>query len=156
MNNKPANSGKKKGAKASAKPAPETKPRPVVESGLSKPELEQFKVMLLNRRESLSGNVNRMEDEALRNSGQAGAGDLSSMPFHMADLGTDNFEQEMTLGLIENEEEEMREITDALDRIEAGIFGVCEECNKPIPKDRIRAIPYAKLCVECKRKEEEG
>lgn len=155
MNKKSSNSGSKKPAKA-AKPAPE-KTRPAVNEAelLNKEELEQIRRALLARSEMLAGNVNRMEDEALRNAGQSASGDLSSMPFHMADLGTDNFEQEMTLGLIENEEEELREIGDALQRIEAGGFGSCEDCGKTIPKERIKAIPYTRLCVECKRKEEE-
>lgn len=155
MNNKPSNSKKKKSLKA-VKSVPENHSEPKVEHQFTKTEMEQIRLMLVNRREMLSGNVNRMEDEALKQGGQAAAGDLSSMPFHMADLGTDNFEQEMTLGLIENEADELREITEALDRIDEGHFGVCDECNKAIPKDRVRAIPYARLCVECKRKEEEG
>lgn len=155
MNNKPSNSKKKKPVKA-VKPAPENHAPPRVECPFNKAELEQIRQQLAHRREMLSGNVNRMEDEALKQGGQAAAGDLSSMPFHMADLGTDNFEQEMTLGLIENEADELREITDALDRIDDGLFGVCDDCGKAIPKDRVRAIPYARLCVDCKRKEEEG
>ncbi len=154
MNNKSSNSPKKKKAAKAAKPAAE--PVPVVHNNFSKDELEQIRKALLSRKEMLSGTVNRMEDEALRHAGQSASGDLSSMPFHMADLGTDNFEQEMTLGLIENEEEELREIAEALERMDEGNYGVCEECNKVIPKERIRAIPYTRMCVDCKRKEEEG
>ncbi len=154
---KPANSNPKKKPAKVAAPAP-VRPHPPENDPetLTKDELEQIRRQLISRRDMLAGNVDRMEDEALRHSGQSATGDLSSMPFHMADLGTDNFEQEMTLGLIENEEEEMREIGEALERLVEGHFGVCEECNKTIPKERVKAIPYTRMCVECKRKEEEG
>jgi len=128
--------------------------KPPVKSLLTKPELLVFKRWLLGRRGAVSGNVSKMEDEALKRSRQDASGDLSSMPIHMADLGSDTFDQDFTLGLIENEETELGAIEDALDRIDAGTFGVCEECEKPIPKERLKAIPHAALCLECKKKEE--
>ncbi|HEY3227326.1 MAG TPA: TraR/DksA C4-type zinc finger protein [Planctomycetota bacterium] len=122
-----------------------------IESPLSKSELKQFKVLLHLRRRQLLGDVNKMESEALK---KADAGDLSSLPMHMADQGTDNFEQDITLGLMESEGEELQQIQDALERIAEGTFGVCENCKKPIPKPRLKAIPYTRLCLACKRKEE--
>ncbi|MEK7469443.1 MAG: TraR/DksA family transcriptional regulator [Planctomycetota bacterium] len=133
------------------KPEPE---KPVVKSPFSKSELETFRHWLLERRASVGGNVTKMEDEALRRSRQDASGDLSSMPIHMADMGSDTFEQDFTLGLIENEELELGAIEEALQRIEEGVFGVCEECSKLIPKERMKAIPHAALCLECKKKEE--
>lgn len=134
----------------------EKKPeKPVVKSPLSKAETEVFRKWLLDRREALSGNVQKMEDEALRRSRQDASGDLSSMPIHMADLGSDTFDQDFTLGLIENEEEELEAIEEALNRIEEGTFGVCEECEKAIAKERMKAIPHAALCLDCKKKEED-
>lgn len=142
---------KKNGSAKERKPAPE---KPVVKSPFSKSELETYRGWLLDRRNALSGNVTKMEDEALRRSRQDATGDLSSMPIHMADMGSDTFEQDFTLGLIENEEAELGAIEEALERIEEGTFGVCEECLKSIPKERLKAIPHAALCLECKRKEE--
>ena len=92
----------------------------------------------------------------MKKSMAAASGDLSTVPYHMADVGTDNFEHEFTLGLIENEEEELREIDAALERIEETSYGVCETCEKPIPKGRLKVIPYARLCIDCKRDEENG
>jgi RNA polymerase-binding protein DksA len=100
------------------------------------------------------GDVSNMHDSALSESGAVASGDLSTVPYHMADVGTDNFEHEFTLGLIENEEEELREIDAALERLEKGTFGLCERCKEPIPRSRLKIIPYAKLCIECKRGEE--
>lgn len=118
-------------------------------------ELGVFKKILLERRQALAGDVNRMGDEAMRRSRQNASGDLSTMPFHMADIGTDNYEQEFTLGMIENEEDELRAIDDALEKIDEGVYGICEGCEKKIPKARLRVMPHARYCVECKKVEEE-
>jgi DnaK suppressor protein len=128
--------------------------KPVVKSPFNKTELDAFRHWLLERRGNLAGNVTKMEDEALRRSRQDASGDLSSMPIHMADMGSDTFEQDFTLGLIENEELELGAIEEALERIDEGTFGVCEECSKHIPKERMKALPHAALCLECKKKEE--
>lgn len=118
-------------------------------------ELASFRKLLLERRQVLAGDVNRMGDEAMRKSRQSASGDLSSMPFHMADIGTDNYEQEFTLGLIENEEDELRAIDDALEKIEEGTFGTCESCGGPIKKARLKAMPHARNCIDCQKVEEE-
>jgi RNA polymerase-binding transcription factor DksA len=72
----------------------------------------------------------------------------------MADVGTENYDQEFTLSLIENEQETLGQIYDALDRIRVGTFGTCEGCGGPIAKPRLQAIPYTKLCIECARERE--
>lgn len=117
-------------------------------------DLTQFQDILLRKRDLLSGNVTSLEAQALKRSRQDASGDLSTMPIHMADIGSDNFEQEFTLGLIENEEEMLRAIDEALQRIEDGTFGKCEECGKAIRKTRLKAIPHARLCINCQRQEE--
>ncbi len=71
------------------------------------------------------------------------------MPTDMAELGTDNFEQELTLDLLGNEKEVLVQIEAALKRIEDGSYGKCEECGKEIPRARLDAVPYASLCVRC-------
>lgn len=116
---------------------------------MSSADAEKFREILLERRRVLKGNVQNMEDEALK------ATDQDVSVDHMADYGSDNFEQEFTLGLIESEEEQLREINAALERIDEGSFGLCEACQKPIARERLRAIPYTRFCIECKRKEEE-
>ena len=117
-------------------------------------DVEKFKQMLLETRAVLTGNVKSMEDHALRNSRQNASGDLSNMPIHMADIGSDNYEQEFTLDLIQNEESEVRQIDEALGRIEGGVFGMCDTCGKAIPKTRLKVIPYTTMCIECKKEEE--
>lgn len=73
------------------------------------------------------------------------------MPTHMADVGSDNWEQEFTFGLIENERTLIREIDDALGRIRDGSYGVCLATHKPIAKSRLKAKPWAKYCIEYAR-----
>ena len=117
--------------------------------------MRDFRDILLKRRAVILGDVNHMHDNALKSSTAASSGELSTVPFHMADVGTDNFDHEFVLGLIENEEEEIRKIDEALDRITSGEYGTCE-CGKAIPKARLRALPYARLCIDCKREFENG
>jgi len=125
-------------------------------SKLTAKERQEFREILRQRRAQILGDVNHMQDSTMNKSIGASAGDLSKVPFHMADVGTDNFEHEFTLGLIENEEEELREIDEALERLDNKVYGICETCEKPIPKGRLRVIPYARLCIGCKRDQESG
>jgi RNA polymerase-binding transcription factor DksA len=122
---------------------------------MTKAELEVYRRQLLGLREQLNGDVSHLADEALRKVDGA-ANNLSNMPIHMADLGTDAFEQENTLSLLQNEEKRLAEIADALERINQGKFGHCEECQSAIPKDRLKVLPFARYCVACARKLEQG
>jgi len=112
--------------------------------------------MLLEKRRGILRNVTEFEDEALRKSRQDATGDLSSMPIHMADLGTDNYEQEFALGLMDSERKLLREIDNALGRIENKTYGICEGTGKPISKARLEAQPWARYCVEYARMLEQG
>ena len=123
---------------------------------MRKDELERFRKLLMMKRELMSGDVSTMQKDALRRSRQDASGDLSSMPIHMADLGSDNFEQEFIVSLIENEEVTVREIDDALKRLEEGLFGACLSCKKKIPVTRLKAKPHAKYCIECQKLQEKG
>src|SRR5437899_7019706 len=119
---------------------------------MTKVEMEGYRESLLALRDRHNGDASHLADEALRRAGGGAAGNLSNMPIHMADLGTDNFEQEFTLSLMQTEEQLLGEIAAALDRIKQGSFGLCEECTGSIPKARLQAVPYARYCVECARK----
>ena len=119
---------------------------------MTKAELETYGEALRSLRERLTGDVSHLADEALRARGGEASGSLSNAPLHMADLGTDNFEQEFTLSLLQNQEQALTEIDEALQRIRQGTFGRCEECQGPIPKPRLQALPYTRHCVACARK----
>jgi DnaK suppressor protein len=96
--------------------------------------------------------MTQMEDNALNKD----HGKSTSMPNHMAELGTANFDQELTLSLLGSENDSLDQIDGALQRIEDGSFGRCEECGVKIPESRLQAIPYAALCVRCASQREEG
>lgn len=123
---------------------------------LSPADLAHFKGLLLQKRREILGNVSEIEGEALRKSRLDASGDLSSMPIHMADLGTDNFDQEFSLELMNGERRLLVEIEDALHRIEAGTYGICEGTGKPISKARLEAQPWARYSVEYAKMVEEG
>jgi DnaK suppressor protein len=116
---------------------------------MKKAESKVYKERLLSLRARLRGDVTQMAEAALKKNRMDGGGEISSMPIHMADLGSDNYEQEFTLSLMENEEETLELIELALERIEDGTYGQCEECGQKIPKLRLNALPYAPLCVKC-------
>jgi DnaK suppressor protein len=122
---------------------------------MTKTEMEAYRQSLVALRNRHNGDISHLTDEALRRTGGGAAGNLSNMPIHMADLGTDNFEQEFTLSLLQNEEQLLEEISAALDRVDQGSYGRCEECQQEIPKARLQAVPYARYCVECARKQEQ-
>ncbi|MBN1804251.1 MAG: TraR/DksA C4-type zinc finger protein [Sedimentisphaerales bacterium] len=123
---------------------------------LTSTNMKHFKQMLLEKRREILNNVNEIEGEALKKSRMDASGDLSSMPIHMADIGTDNYEQEFALGLMDSERKLLREIDEALERIDKKTYGVCEGTGKPIPKARLEAQPWAKYCVEYARMLEQG
>ena len=131
--------------KASRKQVSETRRK---KSSLTSADTETFRQMLLEKRREILKNVNEFEDEALKKSRLDASGDLSSMPIHMADLGTDNYEQEFALGLMDGERKLLKEIDDALERIEQGTYGICEGTGKPILKARLKAQPWARYCVD--------
>lgn len=116
---------------------------------MKKAEMKVYKERLLSLRARLRGDVSQMADAALKKNRMDRGSEASSMPIHMADLGSDNFEQEFTLSLMENEEETLESIELALERIEDGTYGQCDECGVKIPKARLNALPYAPTCVKC-------
>ena len=124
--------------------------------GLVNADAKHFKELLLEKRREILRNVTEFEDEALKKSHLDATGDLSSMPIHMADLGTDNYEQEFALGLMDSERKLLREIDNALGRLENKTYGICEGTGKPISKARLKAQPWAKYCVEHARMLEQG
>lgn len=123
-------------------------------SPLTEKELDKFREELNRKRDELAGDVQTIRDGALRNSRSDAAGDLSAMPIHMADIGSDNYEQEFMLGLMENEQGLLREIEEAIARIDDGSYGICLATGKRIAKARLKIKPWAKYCVEYVRENE--
>jgi DnaK suppressor protein len=120
-------------------------------AGFSQRELDNFRELLLAKRREILGDLRSMEHEALRASGGS---NLSNLPIHMADMGTDNYEQEFTLGLVEKDRQMLREINAALLKIQSGNYGICEGTGKPIGKERLEYQPWARFSIEYARKME--
>ncbi len=123
---------------------------------LSAKDLAAFKLLLLKKRQEILHNVHEIEGETLHKSRLDASGDLSSMPIHMADLGTDNFQQEFSLGLMDSARRLISEIDDALARIDDGTYGICEGTGKPIARARLEAQPWARYSVEYAQMIEKG
>lgn len=115
-----------------------------------------FKALLLEKRSQLTRDVTTLRAEALSKNRQDAAGDLSHMPLHMADLGSDNYEQEFTLGLLQSERTLLQSIEEALKRISDGTYGVCAATGQPIGKARLKAEPWAKFCYDYMLARERG
>lgn len=121
-----------------------------VKTGLTRKDLQEFKMLLLEKRAEIVGDVLNMEEARASGNG----GDLSNMPLHMADIGSDNYEQEFTIGLVESERKLLVEIDRALQRIQDKTYGVCIISGTPIPKARLEIKPWAKYSIEVVRQRE--
>ncbi len=119
---------------------------------LTAKDLAEFRDILLSKQSEILASVWSMEDGCLRRDRT----DLSNLPFHMADMGADNYELENTVGLMESERRILRDIQDALARIDSGTYGVCEVDGKLINKTRLHAIPWARFCLPCATRMEKG
>jgi DnaK suppressor protein len=117
-------------------------------------ELEEFKALLLDLQARVRGDVDTLSSGAL------GSEFDSKSPTHMAELGTETYEQDFSLRVMEGDQEVLKEIRAALKRIDNGTYGLCEGCQSEgktsaksvIPKMRLKVIPYARHCVSCAEK----
>lgn len=128
--------------------------RPLPKTKLTRKELRAFNDKLLAKRRELVGDVEHLTQQAL--GGNSSSSGRSHMPMHMADIGSDNWEQEFTLELLQNESALVREIDEALQRIEDRTYGICLGTHRPIDQARLTAKPWAKYCIEFARLRELG
>jgi RNA polymerase-binding protein DksA len=123
-------------------------------AGLSKAQLKSFREALIEKRKDLLGDMYGSDTDTRFADG--GQGERANLPTHPADAGTDSYEQEFTLGLLESERILLDEIQQALERIENGTFGICMGTGEPIGLPRLKARPWAKYCIDYARKIEKG
>jgi DnaK suppressor protein len=97
-----------------------------------------------------------MKGEALNKSSKDASGDLSGYSFHMADMATDLYDREFSLGLAEGERIILFDLEDAIRRIDEGTYGLCEDCGSKISKQRLMAMPQAENCIKCQEKKEKS
>ncbi|MCB5230297.1 MAG: TraR/DksA family transcriptional regulator [Candidatus Cloacimonas sp.] len=119
----------------------------------NKVKLKQFEEELLQEREEtmkVIRDINAMQRRGVKDSG----GDLSSYSTHQADQGTDSDTLEKEVFLLESMQEKLRNVNLALNRIYEGKFGICEMCHTEIEEARLKVVPYANMCIDCKTEEE--
>jgi RNA polymerase-binding transcription factor DksA len=104
--------------------------------------------LLVDMRDALHKGLAFHSEEALKKSGKDDAGDLSGYSQHLADAGTDTADRDFALSLISNEQEALKEIADAIERMKKGTYGVCEITNKAIPAARLIAVPFTRYSLE--------
>ncbi len=121
---------------------------------MNKKEAKVFYDILIKKREALLKGIEHIANDALKTSQRDATGDLSAYSLHMADVATDNYDREFSLGLADNEQKLLNRINAAIERIDSNTFGLCEVCEKKIAKARLKAVPYAELCVPCQEKQE--
>jgi RNA polymerase-binding protein DksA len=125
-----------------------------VKNKFNKKELVEFKKIILKRKEEILEGIKHISDDTLHKSQKEAAGDISGYTYHMADVATDTYDREFSLGLATNERKILYELDDALKKIDEGTFGICEDCRRLITKTRLKAVPFARLCVKCQEKRE--
>ena len=121
---------------------------------LNKKELGSFKNLILKIKEKILDEIKSISEDTLKKSQKDASGDISGYTYHMADVATDTYDREFSLGLASNERQSLYELDEAIKKIEEGTFGICEECKSVITKTRLKAVPFARLCVKCQEKKE--
>lgn len=111
-------------------------------------EYKRWKDLLISLRHRLLQEGSHLEEEGLKALEQEVSVD------HMADFGSDSYEQETTLQLIETNSLSLRDVDNALKRIEQGTYGLCEDCESLIPSARLTVLPHARYCIACQSKRE--
>ena len=165
-------------APAAAKPAPAATSRPAAPSrseapaaapaasrgangGAAMPRVtekdhKKFETRLLEERARLLKELGYLEQNVLKQNPRDSSGDLSGYSFHMADAGTDAMEREKAFLFASTEGRALHDVDEALRRLYAGEYGVCESCGQPIAPQRLEVVPHARLCIRCKEREEKA
>lgn len=121
---------------------------------MAKKDLKKYKELLLKERESIGQEISHIAKESLKQSQRDASGDLSGYSYHMADMASDNYEREFSLGRATEEQGLLYSIDEALKRVEDGTYGSCLQCAKPISKKRLNAVLHTELCINCQKKNE--
>ena len=137
----------KKVAKIPVRKTPKVKCMP-------KSEIKKYKALLLKEREKVGGELSHIAENTLKKSAREASGDLSGYSYHMADTASDDYERDFSLGRATEEQKALYTIDEALRRMADGTYGSCSQCGKSIPKTRLKAIPQADLCIDCKKMNE--
>ena len=114
-------------------------------------KFRRYYKLLIELRNHLTGQIDTHSEETLKRSSKDDAGDLSSYGQHMADAGTDTFDRDFALSLVSSEQEALSEVEAAIKRIKDGSYGICENTQKPIAKERLLAVPFTRFSAEAQK-----
>jgi len=123
---------------------------------MRKTELQRFRKLLLEERDRVSQSFAKHEKIIKHTDDQAGPEMGKAHSNHMADQGSDEIQYETTIQFANTEGRYLYNIEEALRRIEEGTYGVCQSCQQSISLPRLKRLPYTRLCIDCKEKEEAG
>ncbi len=121
---------------------------------LSRDQVKQFRQLLITERVKLVEEIKSIAKDVSTSPREA-SGDLSAYTVHMADMAADTYERELSMNIASSEQQILYQIDEALKRLDDGSFGLCQQCNQPIAVSRLKAVPYASLCIECQRAKEQ-
>ena len=116
--------------------------------------LKKYKKLLISERDKVGGGLSYITETTLNKSQRDASGDLSGYSYHMADMASDDYEREFSLGRATDEQKILFLIDEAMKRVEDGTYGSCLQCGKPISSSRLKALPYSELCIECQKSNE--
>ena len=122
----------------------------------TKKELAIYRELLQHQLERMQKNLNSLAADNLKRSPSDTTGDISFYSTHMADHGTDNFDRELALNLVSGRQESIYDIEFAIQRIDDGTYGICQACDNPIERPRLKALPFARKCLACQNAAEPG
>ena len=121
---------------------------------LTKEQIKQLRQLLITERAKLADEIKSIAHDVSTSPREA-SGDLSAYTVHMADMAADTYERELSMNIVSSEQELLYQIDDALKRLDDGSFGICQQCTQPISMSRLKAVPYASLCISCQRTKEQ-
>ena len=121
---------------------------------LTKEQIKQFRQLLITERVRLAAEIKSIAHDTSISPREA-SGDLSGYTVHMADMAADTYERELSMNIVSSEQETLYQIDDALKRLDDGSYGLCQQCSQPITMSRLKAVPYASLCINCQRLKEQ-
>ena len=123
---------------------------------MTKEQMKQFRQLLITERVKLADEIKSIAHDTATSPREA-SGDLSAYTVHLADMAADTYDRELSANIVSSEQQLLYQIDDALKRLDDGTFGACLQCTHPITLSRLKAVPYASLCIECQRaKEQKG
>jgi RNA polymerase-binding protein DksA len=119
-------------------------------------KIDHFKNILMALREKISGDVTNLEQNSLAQTLKDQTGQLSGYSIHLADVASDSYDRDFNINLASLEQNILKDIDNALEKLSSGQYGACETCSAPISESRLEAVPYARLCLDCKREQEQS